>query len=185
MTASVAKSTRLTNLVADPQVVEASYLRQHPQEIVETIEVATTSIDEADDAVLVLPLPSNAVISSLVLFNDDLDSNGAPALAVDVGVYNGPEKFVDTDGSATKYAAYAEIDQDAFASAITTLQAANTAGVELRFEAANIDGIGKRLWEIAGLTSDPRRMLAVALTVTTQAATAAAGTVSVRARFQQ
>lgn len=137
-----------------------------------TVEVATTSLDEADDRVMVLALPGNARLIDLVIFNDDLDSNGSPTLTADIGLFYG-------DGVAGKTAGAAIVD-NVFATAITTLQAANTAGVRVGYEALNIDKIGKPLYEIGGLTLDPG-MVYIGLSVANAAATAAAGTVTLYA----
>lgn len=161
-----------TTVEAQPQL---QLNRQHGTGLkvyANTVEVATTSIDEVGDAVMLLALPGNARLIDLVIFNDDLDSNGSPTLAVDVGTYYGEGVFNQTAG--------ATIDQDNLASAITTLQAANTLGVRIGYEALNIDKIGKPLWEIAGLTRDPG-MMYIGMKVTAVSATPVAGTVSVYA----
>ena len=75
------------------------------------------------------------------------------------------------------------IDADNISTAITTLQAANTLGVELLFEALDINKIGKPLWEILGLTRNPGGTIYIGFKVSTAAATAAAGTVSLRALY--
>ena len=66
-------------------------------------------------------VPSTAKIMSIKLYNDDLDSNGSPSLATNVGLYNGTTKFT-ISGTTTE--ASAVIDEDCYATAITTLQAA-------------------------------------------------------------
>ncbi len=183
MTASTVKSTKIANaLDASPRVVQDSRSQGGRLHLaVDTIEAATTSTDEAGDVILMLPLPSHALLSSLKIFNDDLDSGGTSG-AVDVGLYNGPEAFNDTDSSKTAYAAYGVIDQDCFASAITQLTAADKVGTEVRFEAAGTENeiakLDHPLWQIAGLTSDPCRTFVVGLTVTTQMTTPVAGTIS-------
>ena len=72
---------------------------------------------------------------------------------------------------------------DCFASAITTLQAANTTGVEILFEALDINKIGKPLWEIGSLTSNPGGTLYVGMKATTAAATAAEGDVTLIMKY--
>ncbi len=189
MTASTVKSGKISNgLDALPRVVQDSRgLGGLLHLAVDTVEAATTSLDEAGDVILMLPLPSHALLSSLRIYNDDLDSGGTSG-AVDIGIYNGPEAFNDTDSGKTAYAAYAVIDQDGLATAITTLTAANTAGVEVRFEAGaavhgDIADINKALWEVLGLASDPNRTFVVGITVTTQMTTPVAGTISLAAQY--
>lgn len=140
--------------------------------VANTVEVAATSLDEANDRVMVLALPGAARLIDLVIFNDDLDGHATPTLTMDIGLFYGPG-VTDKDAGD-------EINDDLFATAITTLQAANTVGVRVGFEALNIDKIGKPLWEIAGLTADPG-VVYIGLSVANAAATGAAGTVSMYA----
>ena len=142
----------------------------------DTVAVAAADFDADGDTVVIAEVPSGAKIQSIKIFNDDLDSG--TDTAPNVGLYNGNVKFTDTDGSATVYAADALIDEDAYASAITTLQAANTAGVELAFEARNINAVNNYVWEDAGLTSDPNVPLRIVLTQTATVAGAAAGDIT-------
>ena len=76
------------------------------------------------------------------------------------------------------HAAGAVIDEDCYATAITTLQAANTAGVEVAFEARNVNAIANFAWEDGGLSEDPKVPLRIALTISNVAATAAAGDIT-------
>lgn len=145
--------------------------------IIDQDAIATTSLDEANDLMLFGPINSNDVILDVLVLNDDLDSNGTPALAVNVGLYYsgiGGTQTLDGNTSGTV------IDADCFASAATTLQSANTTWTSLRCEADDIVDVKKEAWEVAGLASDPGGVLYVGIAVTTQAATAAAGDIVVR-----
>jgi hypothetical protein len=125
-------------------------------------------------------LPSNARLASLKLFNDDLDANGSPTLAVGVGLANASQAFVD---GVTPYAAGAAIGSATLLdSAITTLQAANKVGVELMSAVAVTDR-GKRLWELAGLAADPGVLFVINVKVSTVSATAAAGNIGLQASY--
>jgi hypothetical protein len=137
-----------------------------------TVELATTNIDDIGDKVMLLAVPGNARLIDLVIFNDDLDTNVSPTLAADIGLYYGDGVTGKAPGDI--------IDVDAFATAITTLQAANTVGVRVGYEALDINKIGKPLWEIGALTRDPG-LVYIGLNVTAAAATGAAGTVTVYA----
>lgn len=175
---ATAYSTELTNLEATPQVMVSPASAGGKVRIwSDTIAAATTDIDD-DDIIMMAEIPSNAKIKSIMLYNDDLDSNGSPALVTDVGIYNGNVKFNDTDGSATAYAAEGVIDRDCYGTVSTVLQGAVTAGTEFRYETLGIETVGNFMWEDAGLTSDPGRMLRIALTIETVAATAAAGDIT-------
>jgi hypothetical protein len=175
---ATAYSTELTSFEATPQVMADSGSAGGKVRVwSDTIAAGTGDIDD-NDILMMAEIPSNAKIKSIKLYNDDLDSNGSPALVTDVGIYNGNVKFNDTDGSATAYAAEGVIDRDCYGTLMTTLQAANTAGVEVRYETLGIETVGNFMWEDAGLTSDPGKNLRIALTIETAAATAAAGDIS-------
>lgn len=170
MTASTVSSSVITNRKANPPTYNDlgaagdAKLRAAQG----TVAVATTSIDEQNDVILLCPVKGDDRIVSIKLFNDDLDSNGSPALAVDVGLY----KDVSADGTSAT-----EVDVDAYASAITTLQAANTTGVEVAFEARNITSVGNTVAEDGGESQHSEERV-IGLKVTTAAATAAAGDIS-------
>lgn len=144
-----------------------------------TVEVAATSLNEPDDRVMILSIPSNARLVDLIVFNDDLDSDGTPALTMDIGLFYGGGQRV----SGVVKAAGDVIDDDALATVITTMQAANTAGVRVLFEAQDIANVGKPLWEMGGLSSDPGGNILIGTSVGTAAATAAAGTVTLVAKY--
>ena len=165
MTASTVKAAGITGFEAVPVTLrplapQGGKVRQ----FMATIEAATTSTDETGDIIKMVRVPAKLVISRVDIFNDDLDSHATPTLAADVGFYNSSTGAV--------------VDADALASAITTLQAANTAGVNVMCEAHDIADIGKTAWELAGLSADPGVPLDVSLTITTTGATPVAGTIS-------
>jgi hypothetical protein len=103
-------------------------------------------------------VPTNATINSIRLFCDAITS-----AAADVGLYRSTE-----NGGAV-------VDVDAYASA-QTIATANVVGIEVAFEARNIDKIENLVWQDAGLTADPGGVLDIAATLT--AASTAAGTLS-------
>jgi len=165
MTAATVKSAGITGFDSVPVTLRSSSSQGGEMRAwFSTIEVATTNLDDVGDIIKMIRIPSKLKISKCMVFNDDLDSHATPTLAADVGFYN-------SQTGAVK-------DADGLASAITTLQAANTAGVNVAFEAHDIADLGKTAWELAGYTSDPGIPLDVALTITTTAATGAAGTIS-------
>jgi hypothetical protein len=99
----------VTNFVAVPQVLNsASQLHGVKRVATGTIALAAGDLS-ANDTVMLAPIPSNASITSIKLFNDDLDSG--TTITADVGLYN-------TDLSV--------VDADAYASAITDLRGAVT-----------------------------------------------------------
>jgi hypothetical protein len=175
---ATAYSVEVTNLDTTPRtLLEAGSGHGKMRVFMDTIAAGTGDIDD-NDVIMFAEVPSNAKIASILVYNDDLDSGGSPALETNVGLYNGQTTFTDTDGSSTSYAAEAVLDEDCYASAITTLQAANTSGVEVAFEARNVNAVANFVWEDGGLTSDPGVPLRIAFTMSTAAATAAGGDIT-------
>jgi hypothetical protein len=128
----------VTNFVAVPQVLNsASQLHGVKRVATGTIALAAGDLS-ANDTVMLAPIPSNASITSIKLFNDDLDSGTTNT--ADVGIYT---------------TAVAVVDADAYASAITDLRGAVKTGTEVAFEARDINKMGQKVWQDAGLTSDP------------------------------
>ena len=128
----------ITNFEAAPQVANASQELHGVKRVAQgTIALASGDLS-ASDTVMLAPVPSNASITSIKIFNDDLDSGST--ITADVGVYN-------TSAVAQ--------DDDAYASAITDLRAAVTTGTEVAFEARDINKMGNKVWEDAGASSDP------------------------------
>jgi|TARA_R110000744_G_scaffold68187_2_gene138680 hypothetical protein len=173
---ATAYSTELTNYEAIPQVmVDSASAGGKVRVWADTIAAATTDIDD-NDIIMMAEIPSNAKIKSILLYNDDLDSGGSPALVTDVGIYNGNIKF--TSSAGTIYAAEGVIDRDCYGTVSTVLQAAVTAGTEFRYETLGIETVGNFMWEDGGLPEDPGKMLRIALTIETVAATAASGDIT-------
>lgn len=142
--------------------------------VVDKLAVATTSLDEIGDAIMFGPVPSNAKILDVQILCDDLDSNGAPTLAQDVGLYysgigSGQKALGKVSGDV--------ISQTCIATAITTARAAVVVPTSIRYEAADITTSVKEAWDLGGLSSDPGGLFYVGLKNTAAAATAAAGDV--------
>ena len=170
------KSTYITLLDAEPRLtIESGTINGKVRTFMDTVSVAAADFDADGDIVVLAELPSNSKILSIKLFNDDLDS-GTDTVA-NLGIYNGKTAF--TSSTPTSYAAEGLIDEDAYATAIDTLQAAVTTGTELAFEARNINAINNYMWEDAGLPEDPRVPLRIALTQTATVAGATLGDISV------
>lgn len=181
MAGETVKSVTITALDAGyPSLLEATQVYGSVKSTVGLYSATAATVLEVTDIIKMIRVPSNATILSLLMFNDDLDSNGVPTLAFDLGIY-ATDKF--TIGSTT-YAAGAVIDVDAYATAVTNLQSANVTGGQLMCEARDIIKIGSnRIWEDAGLTSDPQTYFDIALTITTAPATFAAGDIKLVALF--
>ena len=135
---SNANSDLVTNFVAVPQVLNPAQQLQGVKRIAQgTIALVAGDLG-ANDTVMLAPIPSNASITSIKLFNDDLDSGSTNT--ADVGLYT---------------TALAVVDADAYASAITDLRSAVKTGTEVAFEARDINKMGQKVWQDAGLSSDP------------------------------
>lgn len=146
------KATPITNADATPVVLNNPAVSGGKKlSAVGTLEVAAT--DSANSVYRLVRIPSHAVIRSLKLFNDDLDS-GTSAVAT-AGVWQTAE-----NGGTV-------VDADLFATSLASLQAAVTTGTELRFAVLDINGAEKRLWELLGLTADPQRSYDIGITITT------------------
>jgi len=137
----------VTNFVAVPQVKNSSQQLHGVKRIAQgTIALAAGDLS-AGDTVMLTPVPTNASISSIILFNDDLDSGTTNT--VDVGLYS---------------TAIAAVDDDAYAAASQVLRTASTTGNEMAFLARNINKCGQKVWQDAGQSSDPGGYYYVALT---------------------
>ena len=137
---------------------------------------AAGDLNADGDAVILAQVPSNARITSIRIFNDDLDTGSDSS--VNVGVYNGGEQFNDTDASETLYAADAVIDEDAYTAGSTQLRAGSGTGNDLAFnQSARKNAPLQAVWEDAGLTSDPGVPLRLAITQTATVSGAQAGDV--------
>jgi sulfate adenylyltransferase subunit 1 (EFTu-like GTPase family) len=132
--------TLASNFVATPPVQSPS--RQlHGSMRIACGTVALVAGDlSAGDTIMLAPIPTNAAVVSIKIFNDDLDSGST--VTMHVGLYT-------ADGDVTAK------DVDAYASATTDLRAAVLTGTEVAFEARNISTMGQRVWEDAGDSVDP------------------------------
>lgn len=179
MTASTVKSTLITNLETVPLATSASPKDFYGIERVScaTVEVATTSLDEENDRVLMVPVPMEARVLGIYLLNDKLDSHGTVAITNDIGLWYG-QGCGQTPGTL--------IDDDAYAVAITALQAASTASTvsyNYAFHTKDIAKVTNHVWEDAALTANPGGTAYIGLSIQTPAATAAAGTVTMIVKY--
>lgn len=171
------KSENITNL----ETLPGSFLDRKVGVIKTVIDqraVATADINEVGDVILFGPLPSNAILLDVEVMCDDLDSNGTPTLAHDVGLfYSGIGSGQRTQTSGTV------ISAGCIGTAVNIAQAARTSFFSVGYEARDIINIKKEAWEVAGLTSDPGGFLYVGLTATAAAATAAAGDIVMKITY--
>ena len=146
-------SDLVANFEATPQVANSAGLLHGVVRVAQgTIALATGDSDN-DDVVMLAPIPSNAVVSQLFIGSDTLGGS----CTFNVGIY--------TTAGVVK-------DEDVFATAVADAAAM----ADVRFEAADIDTAGKKMWELAGDSSDPGGYYYIAATMA--AAGGTAGTMS-------
>ena len=131
----------VANLLASPQVLnDAAELNGVLRVAAGTAELlAGDSTD--NDVVLLAPISSKASISQLFVGSDTFGGS----CTFNVGVHN-------FDGTVA--------DEDCFATAVADAAAMT----DVRYEVATINTTGQKLWEIAGLSSDPGGNLYVSIT---------------------
>ena len=137
-----ANSTLVSNFEATPQVKNSAGLLHGSIRVAQgTIELASGDSDD-DDIVMLAPIPSNATVSQLFVGSDTFGGS----CTFNVGIYQ-------TDGTV--------VDEDYFASAVADAAAM----ADVRFEAADINTAGKKMYEMAGASSDPGGFYYIAATM--------------------
>ena len=132
--------TLVTNYLADPHAMNPAHQLGGRMRVASgTIALAAGDLS-AGDTVMLAPIPTNASVVSIKIYNDDLDSGTTNTC--DVGLWS-------SDGEVTA------VDDDCYASAITDLRGAVTVGTEVAFEARGVEKMGQKVWEDAGQSSDP------------------------------
>ena len=159
------KSQPIINRDAAPSVANNSSVEGgRLQEVVGTLE--SVSGDSIASKYILAQVPSNARISELLVYSDDI---GTTTIA-DFGIYRNT-----LDGSAV-------VDADFFASAVSLKDGALN-GVDITHESGvnGVEDIEKPLWEALGLSSDPNVIYDIVATLT--AASDAAGTLSIKCKY--
>ncbi len=174
---ATAKGVEITNLDATPRTtLEAASGGGKLRVFMDTIAAGTGDLDN-DDIIVLAQIPSNAKLTSIRIYNDDLNSGSG---TFNVGLYNGPQAYT-ISGTTTDAAAV--IDEDCYASAVSQFQAAvTTAPVELLAEARNINAIANFVWEDGGLSEDPKVPLRIAITMSATG-TAVAGDITLVVQY--
>jgi len=122
--ASTKKSNLITNFDLSALATETTTGKERGNVVVQqdTFEVAAVDFNEIGDIIKLARLPSQARPISITIWSDELDTNGSPTLATDLGIYL-------TDGTVK--------DVNAFASAYATSWGTSiSSGVELLTEAS-------------------------------------------------
>lgn len=143
-------SVQVTNRDAVPRVannsaVQGAHLRFGVG------KVLTVATDSINSIYIFFSIPSNAVMSSLRVFSQDI---GSSAAAADVGLYQ-----TTKNGSAV-------VDADFFKAALN-LNAGALNGTEILHDnVISLDKAEQRIWEHLGLTVDSKRDYDVCMTAT-------------------
>lgn len=159
------KSTVISNRDAVPSVISSRTLSgsalQHARGV-----CAITNGDSIASKFRFLQLPSNALVTSVKVSAPDIGTT----TAMDIGVYR-----TTIDGGAV-------VDADLFASALS-LNGGAISKSEVLYESGVITVANgeKQLWQLAGLSADPKCLLDVVGTLT--GAADAAGSVLVEADY--
>ena len=117
-------------------------------------------------------IPSQASINSILIYNDALTGG----TSYNVGVY----EAIEDGGPATNAAGTTTGSATLFASAVD-MTTARTTPLDVRFEASDINTIGKPLAELLGFTSGAKAYYDIVITAVTPATVA--GTISLEVRY--
>jgi hypothetical protein len=165
-------STEVTNLLADPSVrTPVGQWGGRVRVAMGNFEVATSDLTADNDTVRLTRLPANARPLAIWIGNDDLESGGTTASAVNIGLF---------EPTATPAVATAA-DEDCFATASAILQAATVLGsVNLLDEAGAgaLANVGDPLYTWAGDSAGDFAEYDIVITQTATTSNAAAGTIA-------
>lgn len=157
------KSTFVTNADATPNDMTAAYLAHG--RLRESIGICEAAGGDVASTYRFVRVFSSWRISELIFASDDLTGTGV----LDVGVYQTAE-----NGGAV-------VDVDVFASNIDVSgQAVAETSILRESTEVNLDESEKRLWEVLGLTEDPKRWYDIVGTSETAALT---GTMMLKCRY--
>lgn len=178
------KTTRLTNREAG-SLPSARGAKAKEYVAIESEAITTGELEAADNVIFDIELPSNAIISEIAVYNDDLDSDATPTLTMDVGLAAAKRFTSVTSGTETINAKDAVLDADLFVDGSTTLQAATTSFTVQALDSATCgpDKAESELWELLGYDENPLTTFRIVVTFAAAAATAAAGDLALRVKY--
>ena len=177
---ATAKGVEITKLDATPRTtLEAASGGGKLRVFMDTIAAGTGDLDN-NDIIVLAQVPSNAKLTSIRIYNDDLNSGSG---TFNVGLYNGPQAYTI---SGTTTDAEAVIDEDCYATNSDAFQAATTVTTgteELITDTRNINAIANFVWEDGGLSEDPKVPLRIAITMSATPGSAAAGDITMVVQY--
>ena len=133
------------------------------------IALATGDLD-AGDVIMLCGVPTGAVILSILIAHDDLDTNGTETLNFDVGIYSGIDDVAETKDENVYATATNEDNASLFG-----IKGSTEGALDYAWEARSIEKAGQKVFEDAGDTTDPDSEYFIGISIETVAATAAAG----------
>ena len=160
------KGTAITNREAAPRVLNNPGLGEGAQEMVAFGYLASVTASLSVGSIIrLVSVPSNAVVTGLWLTNV-----AQTAGAADFGLYR-----TNGDGGAV-------VDADFFGSAVAISGAVNNTSILTESAVNTIAKQGQRIWEAAGMSADPKAMLDIAATITTNVTTGT-GAIALRVSY--
>lgn len=162
-------STQITNRDASPKVRSNSRISRGAL-LCSMGVCATSAADDIGSKYILCSIPSNARVAQLLLSNSSLGTAGA----ANVGVWQTTE-----NGGAV-------VDADFFASAVALTSAQSNVDITTEANGANAsigkEDMEKPLWEILGLSADPKRDYDIVAQLST--ASVDAGYIAMQAVYQ-
>jgi len=147
---------------------------------------AATELEAGDVLRTVISVPSNAIIDDILIYNDDMDTDGTPTVTLDVGVFAMSDFVSVTSGTETTHSKNAVVDADLFVDGSTAGQAATTNWTSLLPDSSTLgpeDSL-KMVWELLGYDLDPQTDLGICVTSAAAAtALAAAADFSIKVHY--
>lgn len=166
MAVVITKATAISNRDSSPKVLSNSRIARG--DIRECVGLVTAASGDSIGSTYIFgSVPSNARISQVLLSCDGAATTGA----ADIGVYQTTE-----NGSAV-------VDADAFASAQALTSALSNSDVTHESGVYGIEDSEKPLWEVLGLSEDPKISYDIVATLT--AAMDAADDIALKVRYAE
>lgn len=155
----VANSANSPNILNNP-----GSLGGRRRAAIDSFAIAAGVLAQPGATVQMVKIPSKAILTSFKVANSDMDTG--TTLSVDIGVYS--KDMVTIYDSTCVHKAVTQLQG---AIGLTELYAPTAAQV------------GMRLWELAGITTDPHDLLSIAAITTGTATTQVAGTFAFEASY--
>jgi len=182
MTADALKSLSITDLDATP-VVQHTAGQGAPgslKAVSDYVTPTTGGLGSTSSTYKMVRVPTQVKLKELKIISAQLDSNGSPTLAVDVGAYYS-DSTVDGTASANQGNAVNAAAND-FGDNVLIASAASISATDVLTN-FGADKRNKALWDALGLSSDPGGYFDIVVTVEAIAATAVSAIMGLEARY--